>query len=87
MTISFTIDDLSSTIIGRLQVEAQRRGVDVKEVVKELIKDGLGCAAESNSSEIHHDLDALAGTWSADEADAFLSSISDMRKCDEDLWK
>ncbi|NLF08148.1 MAG: hypothetical protein GX594_09245 [Pirellulaceae bacterium] len=87
MTISFSLDDLSASVIGKLQIEAERRGVDVKDVVIELIKDGIVHTETANSSELHHDLDALAGTWSADEAAAFLSSVSDMRKCDEDLWK
>lgn len=87
MSVSVTIDNLSSNILDRLQVEAQRRGVDVKAVVKEIIENGLGPSANTDSSQIHHDLDALAGIWSAEEAEKFLSTVADMRQCDEDLWK
>ena len=36
-----------------------------------------------DATTIHHDLDALAGTWSAEEAAQFLSAIADMRQCDQ----
>ena len=68
-------------------VEAQRRGVDVKAVIKEIIENRIGPLAEPDASQTHHELDALAGTWSAEEAAAFLSNIADSRQCDEDLWQ
>lgn len=40
-----------------------------------------------DSTHIHHDLDHLAGTWSAEEAEHFLAAIADMRQCDEGLLK
>jgi hypothetical protein len=87
MSMSVTIDNLSPVVLDRLQVEAQRRGVDVKAVVKELIESGLGPAAADNTAQVHHDLDELAGTWTSQEADKFLADVATMRQCDEDLWQ
>jgi hypothetical protein len=87
MTISVTIDDLSAGVFDRLQTEAQRRGVDVKMVVKEFIEKGLGPLSEPDPAQMHHELDALAGTWSKEEAAGFFSAIADTRQCEEDLWK
>jgi hypothetical protein len=87
MSISLTIDNFNSEILGRLQSEAQRRGVEVKVLVEEIIQDKLGAPVKSDSTQSHHELDALAGTWSAEEAENFLSTIAEMRQCDEGLWK
>ncbi len=87
MSVSLTIDNLNPEILTRLNCEAQRRGVDVKVLVKEMIQDRLGPVAESSANQTNHDLDALAGTWSAEEAAGFLAMIADMRQCDEELWK
>jgi hypothetical protein len=35
----------------------------------------------------HHDLDALAGRWSKEEAKAFQKNIQIFERIDEDLWK
>jgi len=87
MAISVTVDGLDTNVLNRLHAEAERRGVDVSTVVKEMIRDGLGRSPESAPAVVNHDLDALAGTWSADEAAAFLSSVAGLRQCDEELWK
>jgi hypothetical protein len=82
-----TLDNLNARVLERLCVEAQRRGVDVKAVIKEIIENELGPLTEPDTTPLHHELDALAGTWSAEEAAAFLSTIADSRQCDSDLWQ
>jgi len=37
--------------------------------------------------EKYHDLDILAGTWSDEETEEFLHSISDFGEVDNMLWK
>jgi len=34
----------------------------------------------------HGDLDALAGSWSAEEAEAFTTAIAPLEQVDPDLW-
>ena len=87
MAVSLTIDNLNPEILSRLNGEAHRRGIDVTVLIKEMIQDRVGLMTESSATEQHHDLDALAGTWSAEEAAGFLATVADMRQCDEDLWK
>jgi len=55
--------------------------------VRELLNEALGPVTKETSTAPHHDLDALAGTWSDEEADSFLSTIADFDRVDEDLWK
>lgn len=35
---------------------------------------------------VHHDLDHLKGTWSAEEADAFDAELAAQRTVDPDMW-
>ncbi|HAI69516.1 MAG TPA: hypothetical protein DCM38_08790 [Gammaproteobacteria bacterium] len=35
---------------------------------------------------IHHDLDALSGTWTEQDSNEFISVLSDFSQIDEALW-
>jgi uncharacterized protein YukJ len=37
--------------------------------------------------EVHHDLDALAGTWSHEDATAFEAATLETRQIDAELWQ
>ena len=87
MPVSITIDDLDGGVVERLRCEAQRRGVDVSAVAREILREGLGPIDQPAEGRVCHDLDALAGTWSPDEAEAFLSAVAGFEQLDEDLWK
>lgn len=82
MVVSLTIENLDADIVERLRNEAQRRGVDVGVVASELLKEGLDTISRAHVGQTHHDLDALAGTWSNEEANAFLSAVTDLRQID-----
>jgi len=85
MATSITIDDLDPAVLRRLHDEAARRGVDVNALVKELLKRGVVQTPEPQDGP-HHDLDALAGTWSDRDAEAFLAAIADLERVDEGIW-
>ncbi len=87
MTTSLTIDNLDAEIIECLQAEADRRGVDVGAVAKQVLEEGLGPVTKGSAGPPYRDLKALAGTWSDEEAEAFLSIIADFDRIDEDMWK
>jgi hypothetical protein len=87
MGVSITVDNVDSDTLGRLQLEAQRRGVDVGAVIKEMIRGGLSPVATSGTVQAHHDLDDLAGTWSAADVQEFRTATEDFRHVDEAVWK
>lgn len=35
---------------------------------------------------LHHDLDALAGSWTVREASEFDKAVAEQRRIDDDLW-
>jgi plasmid stability protein len=85
--VSVTLDNLDADIVDRLHIEASRRGVEVGVVIRQMIRDGLRPEAVPSAVQTHHDLDSLAGTWTAEEAETFLSATANLREFDEDLWK
>jgi len=55
-------------------------------VARHLIYRGLELAQKQAEQIQQYDLDALAGTWSAEEATEFLQVIADFEQIDPALW-
>ena len=87
MSNSITLDNLDAELLKCLRAEAKRRGMDLGTMVKELLADSFGPLSKTTGISRHDDLDELAGTWSDDEANAFLAAIADFGRVDEELWK
>jgi hypothetical protein len=82
MSITLTIEGLDPETFERLESEATRRGVAVSVLARALLQQSVNTTAP-----VHHDLDALAGTWSEEEAAAFNSATAGMRRIDGELWR
>jgi len=83
MTETISIENWDKATIAWIEKEAKRRGVSIEAVVLELIRQAISSAEPAE----YHDLDALAGTWSKEQADEFLSAIADFQQVDEKLWQ
>ena len=83
---SVTITQLDTTATEWIEQEAQRTGLPVEDVVRTLIYRGLEVERQKARRQHYHDLDALAGTWSAEEADEFRRAIADLNQIDSTLW-
>jgi hypothetical protein len=59
-----------------LTEEAGRRGVSVESIAGQLLQRGLEWERCRAGLPTYHDLDALAGTWSEDDAAAFLHAVA-----------
>jgi hypothetical protein len=86
MPRSITIPDVDDTTATWLTEEAGRRGVSVERVAGLLLQRGVEWERRRADLPTYHDLDALAGTWSEDEAAAFLLAIADFEQVDPSLW-
>jgi len=89
MTEHITIDNLDTEVISRLRAEAHRRGIEVGELIAELLTSVLGSTREpdANGLQEKRSLADLAGTWTHEEAEAFLAALTDFEQIDQDLWK
>lgn len=81
---SISLRGIDDEIAQRLREEAQRQGTSVNALILQFVRKGVGLQAPRRP--VYHDLDVLAGTWSAEEASAFLDSLSDFEQVDRGLW-
>lgn len=83
---AMTIRGLDDAAAARLKQEAASRGVSANALLRQLVREGLGLD-RSRRAEPHADLDALAGTWTADEADAFEQAVEPFERVEPELWR
>jgi plasmid stability protein len=83
MTV-LTIRGIDDEVGSALRAEAKKRGTSMNSLVLELLGRGLGIAP---GRVTHHDLDAMAGAWTAEQHAAFTAAVSDFERIDEGLWE
>ena len=86
MPRSITIDDVDDATASWLAEEAGRRGVSVESIAGQLLQRGLEWERRRAALPTYHDLDVLVGTWSEDEAVAFLQAVANFEQVDPALW-
>lgn len=87
MPKSITIHDVDDATVNWLVAEAQRQGTSVEKVAGQLLQRALEGERLQQELPTYHDLDALAGTWTEDEATTFLQGITDFKQVDSELWR
>ena len=86
MPRAITIADVDDATSSWLVEEAGRRGVSVERVAAQLLQRGLEWERRRAALPTYNDLDALAGTWSEDDAAAFLQAVASFEHVDPPLW-
>lgn len=81
MTTSITLEPLDEPTLQRLTGEAKRRGVTVEQFALMLLRKAL------DADTVYHDLDSLAGTWTAQDASEFEAASAPQRVIDAELWR
>jgi plasmid stability protein len=87
VSLTITITDLDETTEGWLNAEAARAGKSIEELVRQILRNSVTLEQPRAEDQIHHDLDELAGTWSAEDTDEFLAAIADFEQVDVHLWQ
>ena len=80
------IRGLDDAEAARLKEEAASRGLSVNTMVKQLIREGLGLDRPRRGRR-HVDLDALAGTWSVEDAGAFERAVEPFEQVEPEVWR
>ena len=65
---------------------ATESGESLNRVVIALLEEAAGLRRKRRKI-LHHDLDVLAGSWTAKEATAFDRSVGEGRRIEPELWK
>jgi hypothetical protein len=78
---NLSLRGLDRSTLSRLKSNARRRGVSVNRLIVETLQQQY-----SVGTKTFDDLDALAGTWTKAEADAFAAAVAPFAEIDASLW-
>jgi hypothetical protein len=83
---TITLRNLPSELEERLEAKAAELGWSLSRTVTRLLEEQLLPPPRPPGGRRHDDLDHLAGTWSAEEAEEFDRSLREQRRIDPELW-
>lgn len=81
---SMSIRGLDDQALSRLKSQAEQEGSSLNSLVLRLLQ---GTDRQHSALRKFDDLDALAGTWSKQEAQAFERNTAAFSEVDATLWK
>lgn len=87
MNDPITIRHLDDASAEWIEKQASQRGTDKETIVVQLIHQGIDLEQKRSQLHYYHDLDALAGTWSKEDAAEFERATASFRQVDEELWR
>jgi len=78
---NLSLRGLDRSTLSRLRSSARRRGVSVNRLIVETLQQQY-----SVGTKTFDDLDALVGTWTKAEADAFAAAVAPFGEIEPGLW-
>ena len=81
-----TLRNLPPNLDRRIRQRARQKRVSMNKAVIALLEEHLGLEQKESAAE-YHDLDALCGRWTKEEAGAFDRALAEQRTIDPDLWR
>ncbi len=82
---TMSIRGLDDQVLARLKSQAEQEGGSLNSLVLRLLQ-GTGTSVQLGALKKFDDLDALAGTWSDAEAQAFERNTAAFADVDTALW-
>jgi hypothetical protein len=82
---AITLRNIPSKLEELIRKRADRDGLSLNRTVLRMLEEVAGHRPPARVPV--DDLDALAGTWSRDEAVAFDAALADQRRIDPDVWR
>jgi hypothetical protein len=84
---TMSIRGLDPKVLARLKRQAEREGSSLNALVLRLVQGDTAARARDKVRQTYDDLDALAGTWSAQQARQFNLATAPFSEVDPALWK
>jgi len=79
-----TLRGIDPALRSALDAEAARLGLSLNALILQILRGSLALGSEA---QLAHDLDALAGTWSPQEAEEFAVAARGFEEVDPSLWQ
>ena len=86
MELIINLQGVDKSLVQQLREQAAQRNISLDTLVLDLVRLGLTTSQSQSQPQTYHDLDDLAGTWSAQDAESFERVVADFEKIDERLW-
>ncbi len=84
---AITIRNLPPELARLIRQKAKSEGTSINKTVIKLLQQRVRTEGNVGARTRHHDLDALAGSWTKEEAAAFEKHLASQRQIDPELWK
>ena len=82
---ALTLRHLRPELARAIERKAHEAGTSLSGAVIGLLEQATGLAKKPRAS--HHDLDHLAGAWTAEQARVFGKALARQRSIDPEIWK
>jgi hypothetical protein len=82
-----TLRNLPPDVARLIRQQAKAHKTSLNRTVIALLERSAAGPAKTSATILHHDLDHLAGSWSAEESAAFDDALASQRQIETDLWK
>ncbi|MEE9164675.1 MAG: hypothetical protein V3U15_00260 [Nitrospinota bacterium] len=83
-----TLRGISPELEKIIKREAAKKRFSFNKTILTLLEEKVvGNKKKAFKNSLHHDLDALSGKWSRDEAKEFEKNLKKQRRIDKGLWK
>jgi len=79
-----TLRGVDAELRAALDAEAARSGMSLNALILHILRVSLG---SSGPEQVSHDLDALAGSWSAEDAEEFAAAVRPFDEIEPGLWR
>jgi len=83
---TITIRKIPPDLEGEIEAKARREGTSLAKAVIRLLLRATGLSPDGERRDRWDDLDALAGTWTQEEAAEFDRRLGEQRRIDPGVW-
>lgn len=83
---TITLRSIPHDLARIIEKRAREKRLSLAKAVIDLCEEAAGIRKAARPVR-HHDLDALAGTWTKEEGAAFEAALGEQRKIDPELWR
>jgi hypothetical protein len=81
---AITLRNIPKKLQEVIRKRAGAEGLSLNKTVLRMLEEASG--QQTKKSELHHDLDHLAGRWSREEAAVFEAALVEQRRVDPEHW-
>ena len=83
---AITLRRVPPDVSQAVRKRSEERGESLNKAVLGMLEEALG-GRKRRKKKLYHDLDALLGSWTREEAAVFDRALEEQRRIDPELWR